>query len=112
MNFDQIRFGDGRPGDHDEIAAFVQGSGTYTSDIDLPDQAHACFVRATLAHAAINGIDAAAALAVPGVRAVITGAQMQAAGMGVIPPMAVFNGRDGKPMHAAGIPPLAYGTVR
>ena len=112
MSFDQIRFGDGRPGDHDEIAAFVQGAGTYTGDIDLPDQLHACFVRATLAHAQINGIDAAAALDVPGVRAVITGAQMQAAGMGVIPPMAVFNGRDGKPMRAAGIPPLAYGTVR
>jgi carbon-monoxide dehydrogenase large subunit len=46
------------------------------------------------------------------VRAVITGAQLQAAGIGVIPPVAIFNGQDGKPMFQAGIPPLAMGTVR
>ena len=112
MNFDQLRFGNGRPGDHDELGAFVRGAGSYTSDIDLPGQLHACFVRATVAHAAIRGIDAAPALALPGVHAVITGAQLQAAGIGVIPALAVFNGRDGKPMAQAGIPPLAVDTVR
>ena len=30
----------------------------------------------------------------------------------MIPPLAIFNGRDGKPMFQAGIPPLACGTVR
>lgn len=112
MNFDTLRFGAGRPGDHDEQAALVQGRGTYTSDIELPGQLHACFVRSVHAHAHIRGIEASKALALPGVHAVITGAQMQEAGIGKIPPVAVFNGRDGKPMYQAGMPPLAWGTVR
>ena len=112
MNFDQLRFGNGRPGNHDELSAFAQGAGSYTSDIDLPGQLHACFLRATEAHARIRGIDAAHALALPGVHAVITGKQMQEAGLGVIAPLAVFNGSDGKPMASAGLPPLAYDTVR
>ena len=112
MNFDQLRFGNGRPGDHDELSAFAQGAGSYTSDIDLPGQLHACFLRATEAHARIRGIDVAHALALPGVHAVITGKQMQEAGLGVIAPLAVFNGSDGKPMASAGLPPLAYDVVR
>ncbi len=112
MNFDSLRFGKGRAGDHDELGAFARGTGSYTSDNDLPGQLHACFVRATEAHATIRSIDAAQALALPGVHAVITGAQLQAAGIGAIPPLAVFNSSDGKPMANAAIPPLAIDTVR
>ncbi len=112
MHFDTLRFGNGRLGDRDELSAFAQGAGSYTSDIDLPGQLHACFLRATQAHARIRNINAASALALPGVRAVITGKQMQEAGLGVIAPLAVFNGSDGKPMATAGLPPLAYGVVR
>ena len=118
MNFDQLKFGSGHPGDHDELGAFVRGAGTYTSDIEFPDesratgQLHACFVRAMLAHAMIRSVDATQALALPGVHAVITGAQLQAAGIGAIPALAVFSGSDGKPMANAAIPPLAIDTVR
>lgn len=112
MNFDSLRFGSGRAGDQDELAAFVRGKGSYTGDIDIPGQLHACFVRSTLAHGRIRGIDVARARALAGVHAVITGRDLQAAGIGVIAPMAVFNGRDGKPMASAGIPPLAYDAVR
>jgi carbon-monoxide dehydrogenase large subunit len=112
LNFDTLRFGAGRPGDHDEQATLVQGRGAYTSDIELPGQLHACFVRSVHAHAHIRAIDTTNALALPGVHAVITGAQMQEAGIGRIPPVAIFNGSDGKPMYQAGMPPLAWGTVR
>ncbi len=112
MNFDNLRFGAGRAGDRDELRTLVSGGGNYTSDIDHAGQLHACFVRSIEAHARIRGIDAARALALPGVHAVITGGELQAAGIGVIPPLAIFNGRDGKPMFQAGIPPLAWGTVR
>ncbi len=112
MNYDSLRFGSGRPGDHDDLAAFVQGKGSYTSDIDVTGQLHACFVRSVQPHGRIRGIDVSRARALPGVHAVITGRDMQEAGIGVIPPVSVFNGRDGKPMVQAGIPPLAYGTVR
>ena len=112
MNFDSLRFGKGRSGDHDELGTFARGTGSYTSDNDLPGQLHACFVRATEAHATIRSIDTAQALALPGVHAVITGAQLQAAGIGAIPALAVFNGSDGKPMANAAIPPLAIDIVR
>ena len=112
MNFDSLRFGAGRAGDHDEAAALVQGRGAYTSDIDVASQLHGCFVRSTHAHAHIRAVDGARALALPGVHAVITGAQMRDAGMGVIAPLAIFNGTDGKPMFQAPIPPLALDKVR
>ena len=112
MNFDNLRFGAGRAGDLDEAAALVQGRGTYTGDIDGASQLHGCFVRSTHAHARIRAIDGARALALPGVHAVITGAQMRAAGMGVIAPLAIFNGTDGKPMFQAPIPPLGLDKVR
>ena len=112
MNFDSMRFGSGRAGDHDEQGALAQGRGAYTGDIDVSGQLHACFVRSIEAHAHLRGINAVRALARPGVRAVISGAQMQAAGLGKLPPLAVFNGTDGKPMFQAGIPPLVHDTVR
>ncbi len=112
MHIDTLRFGTGSSGDHDQLATLARGAGCYTSDIEAPGQLHACFVRSNLAHAHIRGIDSERASASPGVHAVITGAQMQADGIGVIAPLAIFNGRDGQPMFAAGIPPLAYATVR
>ena len=112
MHFDTLRFGAGSRGDHDQLAVLARGAGCYTGDIDAGGQLHACFVRSDHAHARIRGIDSSLAAALPGVHAVITGAQMQAAGLGVIAPLAIFNGRDGQPMFKAGIPPLAYGTVR
>ena len=76
MNFDNLRFGAGRAGDRDELLTLVQGGGNYTSDIDHAGQLHACFVRSIEAHAHIRGIDAARALALPGVHAVIAGSDL------------------------------------
>ena len=64
-----------------EDARLVAGAGRYTDDMHLPGEAHAAFVRSPHAHAAIHGIDAAAARAMPGVLAVLTGADYQAAGL-------------------------------
>src|SRR5215469_13037627 len=50
--------------------------GTYVDDLELPVLARAAqvtFVRSPIAHATITGIDASAALAEPGVAAVLTG---------------------------------------
>ncbi len=41
---------------------FLTGQGTYTDDINRPDQTHAYILRSPHAHARINGIDTAAAL--------------------------------------------------
>ena len=51
----------------------VTGRAKYTADISMPGQLWAKFVRSPYAHAVIKSIDASAALALPGVKAVITG---------------------------------------
>jgi carbon-monoxide dehydrogenase large subunit len=111
MEFDGLRFGSGKRGDRDERDDLVRGLGAYTSDIDVPGQLHACFVRSPFAAGRILRVDTTAAQAVPGVHAVFTGEQLAQAGVGRIMPMAVFNGRDGQPMFQAGIPVLAYPEV-
>lgn len=64
-----------------EDERLVTGAGRYTDDIRLPYEAHAVFVRSPHAHAVIRSIDAEAARATPGVLAVLTGADYQAAGL-------------------------------
>jgi carbon-monoxide dehydrogenase large subunit len=64
-----------------EDARLVAGAGRYTDDIHLPGEAHAVFVRSPHAHAALRVIDTAAARAMPGVLAVLAGADYQAAGL-------------------------------
>ena len=112
MNHDGFRFSSAKRGDHDEIDDFVQGKGQYTSDIDLSEQLYACFVRSPHASAVIRKIDSKIALAIPGVKLVLTGEDLSKAGVGQIMPLAIFNGVDGKPMTQAGIPVLAYPQVR
>jgi 4-hydroxybenzoyl-CoA reductase alpha subunit len=51
----------------------VTGRAIYTDDIALPRMLHAKLLRSIHAHARIRSIDATAALAMPGVHAVITG---------------------------------------
>jgi carbon-monoxide dehydrogenase large subunit len=50
----------------------LTGRGRYVTDLVLPGMLHAAFVRSPYAHAMVQGIDTAAALAVPGVVAVLT----------------------------------------
>jgi aerobic carbon-monoxide dehydrogenase large subunit len=106
------RFGKSQSGARLEDVALITGAGRFTDDISLPVQAHAVFVRATVGHADIVSIDTAAAAGMSGVLAVITGQELVDAGIGPIPPMAVFTGRDGKPMVSASMPALAAARIR
>ncbi len=63
-----------------EDRRLLTGAGKFTADWDRPDQLHAAFLRADRAHARIVSINVAAARAAPAVHAVLTGADMQAAG--------------------------------
>src|SRR5262249_45200858 len=56
----------------------LTGTGRYVDDVAVPGMLHATFVRSTVAHAVIRGIDVEAARRHPGVVAVYTGADMQA----------------------------------
>lgn len=54
----------------------MQGRGQYVSDMTLPRMAHVVFLRSPYAHAKILKIDATEAKAMPGVIAVVTGAEL------------------------------------
>jgi 4-hydroxybenzoyl-CoA reductase alpha subunit len=64
--------------------AKATGAALYTDDLALPGMLHAKILRSTQAHARIRSIDASAALALPGVHAVVTGKDMPIK-YGVIP---------------------------
>jgi carbon-monoxide dehydrogenase large subunit len=59
-----------------EDARLLTGHGTFIDDVTRPGMLHACFVRSPYARARINSIDASAALAMPGVRYVLTAADL------------------------------------
>jgi aerobic carbon-monoxide dehydrogenase large subunit len=75
----------GQPVRRKEDMRLVTGNGSYTDDINLPGQAYAVMVRSPHAHARIRAIDIAAAIAVPGVLAVLTGRDLVADGLKPIP---------------------------
>jgi CO/xanthine dehydrogenase Mo-binding subunit/aerobic-type carbon monoxide dehydrogenase small subunit (CoxS/CutS family) len=54
----------------------VTGRARYVTDMELPGMAHAQLLRSPYAHARIRGIDVSRARAVPGVHAVLTGADL------------------------------------
>ena len=77
--------GIGQPVRRKEDLRLLTGRGRYGDDIVLPDMAHAVFVRSPHAHARIVSIDKMAALAAPGMLAVLTGTDYLADGLGPIP---------------------------
>jgi len=68
-----------------EDRRLLTGRGNYAADLRCPDACFAAFVRSPNAHARIGRIDTAAARAMPGVRAILTGADAAADGLGPIP---------------------------
>ena len=68
-----------------EDLRLLRGGGRYVSDMVLPYMAHGCVVRSPYAAAKIRKIDTTAALAAPGVLAVLTGDDWKASGFGDLP---------------------------
>ncbi len=66
----------------DEDRRLLTGAGRFCDDDSVPGEAHAVFVRSPHAFAAIRGVDARAARALPGVLTVLTAADMKEAGIG------------------------------
>ncbi len=77
--------GIGAPVRRREDLRLVRGGGRYTADENLPDQVHAVMLRSPHAHARIRSIDTAKAKAMPGVLAVLTGADVLADGLKPVP---------------------------
>jgi len=71
-----------------EDPRFIRGVGEYIDDVVLPGMLWMDIVRSPYAHAKIKSIDASRALATPGVLAVITGADLEKAGLHWMPTLA------------------------
>ncbi|MGQ9367423.1 aerobic carbon-monoxide dehydrogenase large subunit [Azospirillum sp. ST 5-10] len=71
-----------------EDVRFIQGKGNYVDDVKLPGMLHGDFVRSPYAHARIKSIDASAALALPGVKAVLTAADLKPLSLHYMPTLA------------------------
>ena len=112
--------GIGKPVPRREDQRLITGAGCYSDDVNAPGQAYAAFVRSPHAHAAIRGIDATAALAVPGVLAVLNGREAAADGLRPIPHRPVptnphevpLRSRDGSEFFIAPHPPLPVDRAR
>jgi aerobic carbon-monoxide dehydrogenase large subunit len=59
-----------------EDGRFIRGKGNYLDDIELPAMLHMAILRSPHAHARLKSVDTAAASAMPGVIAVVTGELM------------------------------------
>ena len=94
-----------------EDQRFITGKGRYTADIERPGQAYAYFVRSPHAHARIKKIDTKAAAAMPGVLAVLTGAELAADKIGNLICGWLIHSKDGSPMKMAPHPALATGKA-
>lgn len=106
------RFGSGQAVRRIEDRALLAGAGSFTDDVAPDGLTHLVFLRSPHAHARILAVDTAPALAVPGVLAVITGADLAAAG---VQPMGIglpFKRPDGSPLAAPPRPILAQDVVR
>ena len=95
-----------------EDLRLITGRGRYSSDMNLPGQLYAGFLRTDHAHAEIVSIDAAPALKRPGVVAVLTGEDAMAAGYKQFPNIFTFTTRSGASLLKPDRPVLAHGKVR
>ena len=85
-----------------EDPSLLVGADQYLDDLTLDGAGYVHFVRSEYAHATLNGVDATAALAMPGVIGVYTAADLD------IPPFIAFPAFP----ETLGRPPLAVGKVR
>lgn len=90
---------------------FITGKGQYTDDISRPGQTYIHFLRSPHAHAKITSIDVRAARGMPGVLAVLTGADLAADKIGNLICGWMIHSKDGSPMKMAPHPAIAHQKV-
>lgn len=90
-----MRFGSGQAVRRLEDESLLAGAGRYTDDVTLPGQTYLSFVRSPYPHARVVSIDTQSAAAMPGVLRIITGADLDRAGVKPMPGAAAFKRADG-----------------
>jgi carbon-monoxide dehydrogenase large subunit len=115
--------GVGAPLRRREDLRLLRGRGEYSDDTNLPGQLHAAMVRSPHAHAEIGDMETTEAAAMPGVVAVLTGADYVADGIGDLAHVAnpagavdwqnpAFVNRDGSAPFDTPQPPILRDKVR
>ena len=112
--------GIGQPVRRREDLRLVRGAGRYTADENLPGQAYAVMVRSPHAHARLRAVATDIPRAVPGVLAVLTGADFLTDGLKPIPHKpwsphpaeATLRNKDGAPPFEAPHYPLPADKAR
>lgn len=94
-----------------EDLRLLRGRGRYVDDLALPGMLHAAIVRSTVAHGRLAGIDTAAALALPGVRAIYT-ARDVARALGAAIPRIPMRQEALPELERFEQPVIAHGKVR
>ena len=109
---DVARFGSGKSVRRVEDDSLLTGRGQFAENFSLPGQAHLVFLRSPHPHARIDVLDAAAARALPGVLAIVTGADLVAAGVKPLPQSGDFKRPGGGGTEAPPQLALAVDVVR
>ncbi len=112
QNNNPLRFGSGQSVRRLEDDQLLAGAGRFTADVVPAGQASAVFVRSPYPHARIVSVDTSSALALPGVLAIVTGADMAAEGVKVLPGVSGFTRADGGPAVTPPQRVLAHERVR
>ncbi len=107
-----MKYGIGQSAVRVEDRRFLTGNGRYLDDISPAGCLHGVMVRSPAAHASVRSIDTSAARDLPGVVAVYTDRDWQAAGLGPVPTRPAITNMDGSPICNPARWPLARGRVR
>ena len=90
----------------------LTGQGRFVANLALPGMLHAAVLRSPHAHAGLSRVETTAARAMPGVEAVYTCADIEAAGVRPLGFLAIVPAVDGGPMSAPPRHALARDRVR
>ena len=107
-----VKFGMAQPVKRVEDVRLLKGQGLYTDDVTAPGALQVLVLRSPHAHATITAMDVAPALALPGVVAIYTAADLAADGISAIPCMVPITNQDGSARADAPRPVLAQNAVR
>ncbi len=102
----------GQPITRFEDQRLLKGGGRFIDDFRLPGMVHGHVLRSPHAHALIRSMDITEARSMPGVLAILTGADWRASGFGDLPRSSRRVRRDGSPLYRSPYPALVTGRVR
>lgn len=106
------KFGIGQSVPRTEDPRLLRGGGRYTDDTHEAGHLVGRFLRSSHAHGVIRRLDTVAASALPGVRLVLTDADLEGQGYSDLPANVMLEGADGAPMIVPPHPSLARDRVR